>query len=187
MEEQRERSRAAQEKEVVSAVAETVPTEFVGFEHDEAGARLVQIVRQEKQTFMIVDRSPFYAEMGGQVSDTGEVVFQDGQVVPVQGVSKQGRTFYLKLAQPIDLIVPAEVFLKVDSPRRRVIEAHHTATHLLHWALHQVVSNEISQKGSLVAPDRLRFDFNSQPVSPSQLRDIEELVNSRIIANDTVS
>jgi alanyl-tRNA synthetase len=187
MEEQRERSRAAQEKEVVSAVAETVPTEFVGFEHDEASAHLVQTVRQEKQTFIIVDRSPFYAEMGGQVSDTGEVVFQDGQVVPVQGVTKQGRTFYLKLAHPIDLIIPAEVILKVDSPRRRVIEAHHTATHLLHWALHQVVSKEVSQKGSLVAPDRLRFDFNSQPVSPSQLRDIEELVNSRIIANDTVS
>jgi alanyl-tRNA synthetase len=187
MEEQRERSRAAQEKEVVSAVAETVPTEFVGFEHDEASAHLVQIVRQEKQTFMVVDRSPFYAEMGGQVSDTGEVVFQDGKVVPVQGVTKQGRTFYLKLAQPIDVSIPAEVVLKVDSPRRRVIEAHHTATHLLHWALHQVVSKEVNQKGSLVGPDRLRFDFNSQPVSPSQLRDIEELVNSRIVANDTVS
>lgn len=187
MEEQRERSRAAQEKEVVSAVTETRPTEFVGFEHDEASAHLVQIVRQEKQTFAIVDRSPFYAEMGGQVSDTGEVVFQDGQVVPVQGVTRQGRTHYLKLAQPIDVSVPAQVMLKVDSPRRRVIEAHHTATHLLHWALHQVVSKEVRQKGSLVSPDRLRFDFNSQPVSPRQLREIEELVNSRIVANDPVS
>jgi alanyl-tRNA synthetase len=187
MEAQRERSRAAQEKEVVSAVAETVPTEFVGFEHDEARAHLVQIVRQERQTFVTVDRSPFYAEMGGQVSDTGAVVFQDGKVVPVPGVTKQGRTFYLKLAQPIDVNIPAEVVLKVDSPRRRAIESHHTATHLLHWALHQVVSKEVSQKGSLVGPDRLRFDFNSQPVLPSQLRDIEELVNSRIVANDPVS
>jgi alanyl-tRNA synthetase len=187
MEAQRERSRAAQEKEVVSAVAETVPTEFVGFEHDEARAHLVQIVRQERQTLVTVDRSPFYAEMGGQVSDTGAVVFQDGKVVPVPGVTKQGRTFYLKLAQPIDVNIPAEVVLKVDSPRRRAIESHHTATHLLHWALHQVVSKEVSQKGSLVGPDRLRFDFNSQPVLPSQLRDIEELVNSRIVANDPVS
>ena len=187
MEEQRERSRAAQEKEVVSAVTETMPTEFVGFEHDEAKAHLVQVVRQEKQTFAIVDRSPFYAEMGGQVSDTGEVLFQDGKVVPVQGVTRQGRTFYLKLAQPIDVNIPAEVILKLDSPRRRVIEAHHTATHLLHWALHEVVSKEVSQKGSLVGPDRLRFDFNSHPVSPQQLREIEELVNSRIVANDTVS
>jgi alanyl-tRNA synthetase len=187
MEEQRERSRAAQEKEVVSAVAETLPTEFVGFEHDEARAHLVQVVRQEKQTFGIVDRSPFYAEMGGQVSDTGELVFQDGQVVPVQGVTKQGRSFYLKLARPLDVNIPAEVILKVDGPRRRVIEAHHTATHLLHWALHQIVSKEVSQKGSLVGPDRLRFDFNSHPVSPPQLREIEELVNCRIVANDRVS
>jgi alanyl-tRNA synthetase len=187
IEEQRDRSRAAQEKEVVTAVAETVPTEFVGFAHDEVSAHLVQVVEQEKQAFVIVDRSPFYAEMGGQVSDTGEVVFPDGKVVLVQGVTKQGRTFYLKLAQPIDVSTPAKVLLKIDSPRRRVIEAHHTATHLLHWALHEVVSREVRQKGSLVGPDRLRFDFNSHPVSPQQLRDIEELVNSRIVANDTVS
>jgi alanyl-tRNA synthetase len=77
--------------------------------------------------------------------------------------------------------------LRVDGPRRRMIEAHHTGTHLLHWALHEVVSKEVSQKGSFVGPDRLRFDFNSQPVSHQQLREIEELVNSRIVANDTVS
>jgi alanyl-tRNA synthetase len=187
MKEQRERSRAAQEKEVVTAVKETAPTEFVGFHHDEAKAYLMQLVRQEGQTFAIVDRSPFYAEMGGQVSDTGEVVFQDNKVVPVEGVTKLGRTFYLKLAEPIEVSIPAEVFLQIDRPRRRMIEAHHTATHLLHWALHEVVNKEVSQKGSFVGPDRLRFDFNSHPVSPQQLRDIEELVNGRIVANDTVS
>jgi len=187
LEEQRERSRAAQEKEVVTAVEETVPTAFVGFDHDEAKASLVRVVHQEKQIFAVVDRSPLYAEMGGQISDTGEIVFQDNKVVPVQGVSKQGRTFYLKLAGPIEVNVPAEILLKVDGPRRRMIEAHHTATHLLHWALHEVVSKNVSQKGSFVGPDRLRFDFNSHPVSQQKLRDIEELVNSRIVANDTVS
>jgi alanyl-tRNA synthetase len=187
MEEQRERSRAAQEKEVVTAVEETVPTEFVGFEHDEAKAHLVGLVYQEDQTFAVVDRSPLYAEMGGQISDTGEVVLQDNRIIPVQNVTKQGRTFYLKLAQPIKVSIPAEVLLRVDGPRRRMIEAHHTGTHLLHWALHEVVSKEVSQKGSFVGPDRLRFDFNSQPVSHQQLREIEELVNSRIVANDTVS
>jgi alanyl-tRNA synthetase len=186
MEEQRERSRAAQEKEVVTAVEEMIPTEFVGFDHDEAKAHLVQVVSQENQTFAIVDRSPFYAEMGGQVSDTGEVVFPDNKVVPVQAVTKQGRTFYLKLAGPIEASIPAEVSLKIDVPRRRTIEAHHTATHLLHWALHEVVNKEVSQKGSFVGPDRLRFDFNSPPVSPQQLREIEELVNRRIVANDAV-
>jgi alanyl-tRNA synthetase len=187
MEEQRERSRAAQEKEVVTAATETLPTEFVGFDHDEAKAKLVQVVTQESQTFAIVNRSPLYAEMGGQVSDTGEVVLSGGEVVPVQGVVKQGRTFYLKLARPIETSIPAEIFVKVDRPRRRRIEAHHTATHLLHWALHEVVSKEVRQKGSYVGPDRLRFDFNSNPVSTQQLRDIEELVNERIVANDTVS
>ena len=125
--------------------------------------------------------------MGGQISDTGEVVFQDDGVVPIQGVTKQGRTFYLKLARPIEVKIPAEILLRVDGPRRRMIEAHHTGTHLLHWALHEVVSKEVSQKGSFVGPDRLRFDFNSPPVSQQQLRDIEELVNSRIISNDPVS
>jgi alanyl-tRNA synthetase len=187
MEEQRERSRAAQEKEVVTAVAETFPTEFVGFDRDEANAKLVQVVSQENQTFAIVDRSPLYAEMGGQVSDTGEIVLAGGEVVPVQGVVKQGRTFYLKVARPIDISIPAEIFVEVDRPRRRRIEAHHTATHLLHWALHEVVSKEVRQKGSYVGPDRLRFDFNSSPVSTQQLRDIEELVNERIVANDPVS
>jgi alanyl-tRNA synthetase len=107
--------------------------------------------------------------------------------VPVQGVVKQGRTFYLKVARPIDISIPAEIFVEVDRPRRRRIEAHHTATHLLHWALHEVVSKEVRQKGSYVGPDRLRFDFNSSPVSTQQLRDIEELVNERIVANDPVS
>jgi alanyl-tRNA synthetase len=188
MEEQRNRSRAAQEKQVITAVEETVPTEFVGFYRDEAEARLVGVVTQENQILAMVDRSPLYAEMGGQVSDTGEVLLPGGDVVPVQGVKKQGQTFYLKLARPVETnILPAEVILKVDRPRRRKIEAHHTATHLLHWALHEVVSREVSQKGSYVGPDRLRFDFNSHPVSTPQLRDIEELVNERIIANDTVS
>ncbi|HZC59267.1 MAG TPA: alanine--tRNA ligase [Chthoniobacterales bacterium] len=187
MEEQRERSRAAQEKDVVTAVEETVPTEFVGFYHDSAKANLLKVVRQNDQTFAIVDRSPFYAEMGGQVGDTGELLFQDSKSVPVQGVARQGQTFYLKLAEPIDVSLPEEVLLKIDTPRRRMIESHHTATHLLHWALHEVVSKDVSQKGSFVGPDRLRFDFNSQPVTPQQLRKIEELVNSRIVDNDVVS
>jgi alanyl-tRNA synthetase len=187
MEQQRDRSRTAQEKEVVTAIEANVPTEFIGFNRDEAAALMLKLVRQEKQTFAIVDRSPLYAEMGGQVSDTGEVVFPDNRVVPVLGVSKQGDTFYLKLAEAVEVDIPSEVLLKVDRPRRRVIEAHHTATHLLHWALHQVVSKEVSQKGSFVGPDRLRFDFNSHPVTPQQLRDIEELVNSRVVANDPVS
>ena len=187
MDEQRERSRAAQEKEVITAAEETVPTEFVGFDHDEVKAQLLQVVRQENQTFAIVDQSPLYAEMGGQISDTGELVLPDHRVVPIEGVSKRGRTFYHKISEPQGVSIASEVLLRVNGPRRRLIEAHHTGTHLLHWALHQVVSKEVRQKGSFVGPDRLRFDFNSSPVSSSQLREIEELVNGRITANEPVS
>ncbi len=187
MTEQRERSRAAQEKDVVTAVEENLPTEFVGFYHDTANASLVKIVRQEDETYAIVDRSPLYAEMGGQVSDTGELLLQGDGSIPIQGVTRQGRTFYLKLARPIDASLPEHVVLKINAPRRRMIESHHTATHLLHWALHEVVGKDVSQKGSFVGPDRLRFDFNSQPVTAQQLRTIEELVNGRIVDNDVVS
>jgi alanyl-tRNA synthetase len=187
MEQQRERSRAAQEREVVTAVEESVPTEFIGFYRDVAKATLVEIVHQKDDLYGVVDRSPLYAEMGGQVSDTGELLFRDDRAVSIEGVSRQGQTFYLKLGEPIDASLPIEVLLKVNAPRRRMIEANHTATHLLHWALHEVVGKDVSQKGSFVGPEHLRFDFNSQPVSAQQLRKIEELVNSRIVANDAVS
>ena len=187
MEQQRERSRAAQEKEVITGGGGSVETEFVGFVRDEAPAKLVEVISQNDQTLAAVDRSPLYAEMGGQVSDTGELISPDGSKSPINGVLRQGRTLYLKLPRNWSLPTPAEVLLKVDSPRRRMIEANHTATHLLHWALHEVVSPEVSQKGSYVGPDRLRFDFSSNPVAPEQLHEIEQLVNVRVIDDDVVS
>jgi len=79
------------------------------------------------------------------------------------------------------------VTLKVDKSRRNAIERHHTVTHLLHWALHEVVSKDASQKGSFVGPDKLTFDFNSAPLTASQIADIEKLVNERIVENAGVS
>jgi alanyl-tRNA synthetase len=187
LETQRERSRAARETEVISAVEETVPTEFVGFYHDEAKGKLVSIVQEQDQVLASVDRSPFYAEMGGQVGDTGEVMLPDGQSIPVSGIVRQGRTFYLKLDRAVEAEPPVEVVLKVNQARRRMIEANHTATHLLHWALHEIVGSDVRQKGSYVGPDYLRFDFNSQPLTHDQVRQIQELVNRRVISNDPVS
>src|SRR6185312_841 len=80
-----------------------------------------------------------------------------------------------------------EVTLQVDVPRRNAIQRHHTVTHLLHWALHEVVSRDASQKGSFVGPDKLTFDFNSQALTPQQIADIEKLVNERILENAGVS
>jgi alanyl-tRNA synthetase len=187
METQRERSRAAQEKEVISTVEELVPTEFVGFQEDEADGQLVAVIHQGTSALAAVDRSPFYADMGGQVGDTGQVILPDQRSVAVTGTVRQGRTFLLKLGEPIDLKTPATVRLEIDRKRRREIEANHTATHLFHWALHEVVGPEASQKGSYVGPDRLRFDFNSAPLTPEQLRAVELLVTERVIANDRVT
>src|SRR5207302_6221846 len=79
------------------------------------------------------------------------------------------------------------VALTVDRPRREAIQRHHTVTHLLHWALHEVVSKDATQKGSYVGPDKLTFDFGSTPLTPQQAADVEKLVNERILENAGVS
>lgn len=187
LDQQRERSRAAQEKEVIVAVSETDPTEFVGFTQRETTATATGLTTQPNQVLVAVDRSPLYAEMGGQVSDTGELVTDEGARWPIQNVIKQGRTFYLSLPHEAKLSVPSEVTLRIDVARRRLIEANHSATHLLHWALHEVVSKGISQKGSFVGPSHLRFDFNSSPLTTEHIREVERLVNSRIMENEAIS
>jgi alanyl-tRNA synthetase len=187
LEEQRARSRAAQEKTVVLLTDEALPTEFVGFRQEQAAAVVTVVQREEDHTLIGVDRSPFYAEMGGQVSDTGSLTLADGSVLPVQGVSRQGGTFFLHVPKTALIEPGTEVLLSIDQARRRAVEANHTATHLLHWALHEVVGPEVRQRGSYVGPDRLRFDFNSNPVSLDQVRAIEKLVNARVIADKPVS
>src|SRR5204863_5575836 len=81
----------------------------------------------------------------------------------------------------------SEVRLSVDRPRREAIQRHHTVTHLLHWALHEVVSKDATQKGSYVGPEKLTFDFSSAPLSPQQVTEVEKLVNERILENAGVS
>ena len=190
MEKQRERGRAAQKKTIVTAGEEdSVVTEFVGFDLDHSKATVVDTRTGPKgETFALVDRSPLYAEMGGQVGDTGMLILKD-EKIPVTDTIKRGQTFYLKLATPPQSVIhnPQSAILQVDEPRRRAIEAHHTATHLLHWALHEVVDKKIEQKGSFVGPDRLRFDFNSAALTPAQLASIEDLINQHNVANDLVS
>ncbi|HVE15966.1 MAG TPA: alanine--tRNA ligase, partial [Chthoniobacterales bacterium] len=186
MEAQRDRARAAQKKEVITAEGQTVETvtQFVGYDQFSAEAQLVDVVSKGDDTFAVVDVSPLYAEMGGQLGDTGTIVV-GGEILPILNTVKRGGAFFLKVAQPI--AAPATVHLSVDLPRRAAIQRHHTVTHLLHWALHEVVSKEATQKGSFVGPDKLTFDFNSAALTPEQLRDIEKLVNERIVENAAVS
>jgi alanyl-tRNA synthetase len=188
--EHQEISRAGAQGEVIVALdyKTDVETEFTGFDEDESAARVVELLDRDGMHYAIVDRCPMYAEKGGQVSDTGVLVAGEEEIA-VSAVSQVGAAFCLALASPLKAWQdqPLEVILRIDVPRRRMIETHHTATHLMHWALHEVVGPEVAQQGSLVASDRLRFDFNSDALSADQLNAVEALVNSRIADDDAVS
>jgi alanyl-tRNA synthetase/REP element-mobilizing transposase RayT len=193
MEEQQERSRAARKSSVVRAldIATDAVTRFTGFDEDACDATVLEVHAQDDAWLVITDRTPFYAEMGGQTGDTGTLTI-DGTRFEVTGVVNIGKAR--------GLLIPCEgghpdpaglagktVRLELDTARRRPVEAHHTATHLLHWALHEVVSADAAQQGSSVDKFRLRFDFNSAPLTAEQIETIEEKVNERIHAGDAVS
>ena len=207
MDEQRARARAAQKKEVISLsqIETTAPTKFVGFEKLESPARVLEVVSVKDKTAVVLDTSPFYAEMGGQVGDTGELT-GSGNSWRISNTQKSGNTWlhFLEVGQasrlsqlenknmgtgatPVLPLAGSVVTLAVAKTRRDSIQRHHTVTHLLHWALHEVASKDASQKGSFVGPDKLTFDFNSAPLTPAQVADIEKLVNERILENAGVS
>ena len=188
MEEQKARGRAAQKKEVItlSQIETTTPTKFVGYDNLSVPAKVLEVVSLKDKTAVVLNTSPFYAEMGGQVGDTGQIE-QGAQFWRVSNTQKSGNT-WLHFVEGGD--APAtgqDVTLAVAKSRRDAIQRHHTVTHLLHWALHEVVSKDATQKGSFVGPDKLTFDFNSAPLTPQQVADIEKLVNERILENAGVS
>ena len=188
MEQQRERARAAQKKEVisVSCLSSDARTEFIGFDQLNADATVLEVVEEKKRTGIVLDRSPFYAEMGGQVGDAGSLTIGD-RTWQITDTQKAGDAFlhYVKGDGTPEQGAAAQ--LAVDPAHRAAIQRHHTVTHLFHWALHQVTSPDVSQKGSYVGPDKLTFDFNSQALTAQQVTDIETLVNERILENTVVS
>jgi alanyl-tRNA synthetase len=189
MDEQRTRARAARKKEIISVSnVENLfgPTRFVGY--DQLEVRNTKYALDGDQLYLEV--SPFYAEMGGQVGDSGYVETKDGKRVPVTNTLKGvGGVFVHKIGQPDELNVPDDIPTRfvVDIPRRHAIERHHTVTHILHWALHEIVSRDATQKGSYVGPDKLTFDFSSAALTSQQKRDVEKLVNEKIKDNAPVS
>jgi alanyl-tRNA synthetase len=194
MDEQRERARAAQKKSIVEILQDQydTPTDFVGYDVLEADAQLLGTVNDSRgRPFAILDKSPFYAEMGGQIGDRGEIQLSGRRKLKVLNTSKRGGTYYHEIegqwptTWTTGLTEPAHA--RVDANRRKLIQGHHTVTHLLHWALHQVVSKEATQKGSYVGPDKLTFDFSSAALTPQQKRDVEKLVNEKIAENALVS
>jgi alanyl-tRNA synthetase len=194
MEEQRERARAAQKKSIVEILQEQydTPTDFVGYDVLEADAQLLGTLNDSRgHQFAILDKSPFYAEMGGQIGDRGEIQLSGRRKLKVLNTTKRGGTYYHEIegqwptTWTTGLTEPAHA--TVDANRRKLIQGHHTVTHLLHWALHQVVSKDATQKGSYVGPDKLTFDFSSAPLTPEQKRDVEKVVNEKIAENASVS
>jgi alanyl-tRNA synthetase len=197
---QRERARAAGRfgaRDDVSAdvIAELPATEFLGYERAEADdCRIAAILVDGRpresldagaSALVVLDRTPFYAESGGQVGDTGILARGDARF-DVADTRKLAGAYHVhdgRLAAGT-LSVGDTVRAAIDTDRRADVVRHHSATHLLHAALRDVLGQHVQQKGSLVAPDRLRFDFSHpEPVGPGQLAEIEQRVNAWIQAN----
>jgi len=201
LEAQRQRAREASgisEKLFVqtgAALAElaqqTAPTQFIGYEQLAGEAQVVGIIREGnlvpeahagETVEIVLNRTPFYAEAGGQVGDTGTLEWHGGRAQVLD--TQKANDYYLHHARIVEgvLRLGEQVHAQVDAERRLDIQRNHTATHLLHAALRQVLGTHVAQAGSLVAPDRLRFDFtHPRAVSPDELERIEALVNEKLL------
>ena len=190
MDEQKQRAREAGQKNKqvvsVSEIETKDATKFIGYDTLETDAKVLEVVAMKDKTAVVLDSSVCYAEMGGQIGDSGQIII-GANAFPISSTTKVGNTWLHFIEGEDAPAVGSSVRVAVDATRRHAIERHHTVTHILHWALHEVVSQDATQKGSNVTPDKLTFDFNSAALTAAQLADIEKLVNERIVANDIVS
>ena len=164
-------------------------TEFTGYEEAETKARLLEVLpREDGNVEVFLDRTPFYAESGGQVGDTGLITAGTGRF-EVLDTTLAVPGLHRHLARPVDgeLRPGAEVTASIDVRRRDHVRRNHTGTHLLHWALREVLGEHVRQQGSLVAPDYLRFDFSHHMgMTEDELVEVEERANAEVLANETV-
>ncbi len=173
-------------------------TEFLGYETEAASAEIVALVKDgarveqlkaSERGIVIANQTPFYAESGGQVGDRGTLSGVKGATFKIGDTQKKLHALFLHdgVVEQGALKVGDEVLLEVDHSRRTPTRAHHSATHLLHEALRQVLGTHVAQKGSLVEPGRLRFDFSHQkPMTQDEIRAVEDLVNAKILQNAPV-
>ena len=168
------------------------PTAFTGHPDYQAQARVLAVLPGSDGTEVFLDRTPFCAEQGGQAGDTGVIVRnRDGARFAVADTvyAAPGLHLHRVPVTPgvVDLTAGDEVTAEVDGARRAAVRRNHTGTHLLHWALREVLGAHVKQQGSLVGPDRLRLDFSHfEPVTADQLKAAEDLVNGEILADGTV-
>ena len=172
-------------------------TEFLGYDTEQAQGVITALVQDGKEVasvtgptefFLITNQTPFYAESGGQVGDTGRI-FVGEHVVKITDTQKKLGNVFVHTARILTGPIKAgdAVTMQVDTVRRRAIRAHHSAAHLLHEALRGALGEHVAQKGSLVAPDRLRFDISHpKGVTADEISAVESAVNDRIRANTSV-
>jgi alanyl-tRNA synthetase len=206
MEEQRTRARAAWKGGGASDVAglyrslleDVGPSDFVGYDVDDTPSRILSILRdgsavsvaeKEQAVEVFLDRTPFYAEAGGQVGDTGFIRTASGVLrvtdtrFPLQGLSG-----HLATVVEGTVAVGQEAEATIDSRRRELIRKSHTGTHVLHWALRNVLGDHVQQAGSLVGDGRLRFDFSHHAApSATEIAEVERVANERVVENSRVN
>ncbi len=206
MERQREKARAswagsgdAAQETVWFGLREKVgATEFLGYETESAEGVVVALVKDGKAVgelkkgdsgAAVMNQTPFYGESGGQVGDTGEMR-REGVRLAVTDTQKKAGDLFAHMVKVDEGAVKVgdPLLLEVDHARRAAIRQNHSATHLLHEALRQVLGDHVAQKGSLVAPDRLRFDFSHpKPITPAELERVEDIANDIVLQNATVT
>ena len=191
MQKQKDRARNAASKELSDwavCIENSESTEFVGYDELECEARVVRyrkVTQKNKSYFQIVlDRTPFYAEMGGQAGDNGWFVGANGEKVEVVDVKRENNLPVHILQTLPEWMFKGSFVARVDKEKRHASEANHTCTHLIHYALRQVLGTHVEQKGSYVSPAVLRFDFSHfQKVTPEEIAKVEDIVNSMIRAD----
>ena len=206
MERQREKARAswagsgdAAQEAVWFALREKIgPTEFLGYETESAEGVVAAVVKDGKEVpelkkrengVVVMNQTPFYAESGGQVGDTGEMRREGLRLAVSDTQKKAGDLFaHVVTVQEGTVKVGDPLLLEVDHGRRGAIRQNHSATHLLHEALRQVLGDHVAQKGSLVAPQRLRFDFSHpKPMTAEEIERVEDIANDFVLQNSLVT
>ncbi len=204
MEKQRERARAARLGVEGSAIntdlqLDTKPTKFVGYERLVADSQIVAIfvdgesvgvVHEGQEAGIVLETTPFYGEMGGQVGDTGEIEGKGGHFAVTDTIRIKSGDIILHRGKVMkgSLVVDDKIRAEVNTDRRMDIARNHTTTHLLQYALRKVLGGQVQQRGSLVTPERFRFDFSQLvALSPEQLQQVQRIVNGLVRQNLPVS
>ena len=198
MEKQRERGRAARKTDVIVASTEgdivAEATKFTGYDLTATSvthAKVVDVVKTEKDTYLVFDQTPFYGEMGGQVGDAGHALINGAKVDIADTIKdKSGRHLHkIALSDQLSAVSKGNAAtLHVDYSRRRAINRHHSAAHLIHWALRKILGTHVRQFGTHKTPDRMRFDFTHfEQLTQAQLKECEQLINEKVIDNSPVA